>query len=85
MGVFDWNTASNFKVYAGILYVTLIGFNANNLTRNNSSVLIMNRNNFIPSILPQTQNKFQITQKLVEDCITRLTEIRLLKKKQKIY
>ena len=65
------------------MYVTLIGFNTNNLTKNNSFVLITNRNNLIFPVSQQTPNKSQITQKLVEDCVSRLTEIRLLKKNKK--
>ena len=41
--LFDWNIAPNYKICAGFFYVILIGFNVNNLTKNNSFVVVTNK------------------------------------------
>ena len=83
--LFDWNIAPNYKICAGFFYVILIGFNVNNLTKNNSFVVVTNKNHFIilkqSSTSRKVQENFQITKQLVDDCLNKLKEIKLYKKK----
>lgn len=41
--LFDWNIAPNYKICTVFFHVILIGFNVNNLTKNNSFVVVTNK------------------------------------------
>jgi hypothetical protein len=64
--LFDWSIAPKYTIYAGFFYVILISFNANNLTKNNSFVVVTNKNHLIISKSSfrscKTQYKLQITK-----------------------
>jgi hypothetical protein len=85
--LFDWNIAPDYKIYAGFFYVILISLNANNLTKNNSFVIVTNKNHLIISKSLfrscKTQDNPQITKQLVDDCTRKLKEIKLYKKNEK--
>ena len=85
--LFDWNIAPNYKICAGFFYVILIDFNVNNLTKNNSFVVVTNKNHSIilktSSISQKVQDNSQITKQLVDDCLNKLKEIKLSKKNKK--
>ena len=85
--LFNWNIAPNYTICAGFFYVILIGFNVNNLTKNNRVVVATNKNHFLILKSPFTKQKIQdnsqITKQLVDGCINKLKEIKLYKKNKK--
>lgn len=85
--LFNWNITLNYKIFAGFFYVILICFKANNLTWDESLVLLTNKNNFKIPELPSMSKKFcyklDITKQSIADCINKLEKIELYKKNKK--
>jgi hypothetical protein len=78
--LFDWNIVPRYTIYAGFFYVISISFNVNNPTKNNSFVVVTNKNHLIVSKASfkscKTQYKPQITKQLIDDCTRKLEELK---------